>query len=1139
MAISINPTSRTFEKEGGGAAIIVTATSGESWAATTTNSWLNIAPTKAGTGNGTVTYLVNANLTANQRTGRVLINSQVHTVYQNGYPVTVDPLAGTYQRDGGAGSIRVVAPAGVAWSADSNDPWISITAGAQGFATGTVAYQVSAFAGTGSRVGTVSVAGKVVTITQNGVPIALNPELMKVDDKSNLIMFSVNALASQQWTVTPQAPWISLLTPGTGVGDSAVTLVVGENPSYEQRVGTVQVGTATFTITQAGNRNPSISLQPPTATAGAAGAFGLIAVSATPGAPWVAESDVPWLTITENDRGAGNGNLRYVVSANPGLAERDGTITLTAKPQQPQADLTRSLVAHYLGQESINRVGRLQNLSAGLDFVANETFVDGLLARRSDELAFSFWIRPSYVGRFNRLIEFTSSDSTQLAVYAGEDNHLTVQLRRTGSPDVILPTDYFVTAGNWQHFTGVLRGTNHLGLYASKQRILDTTLDRTPIPNGANSGRIRFGRGAMPMDGYFNGSIRDVRIYHRALTDDEVNLLADLENANQQAAFYNSSNSEDPQQRLAEFFFLGNGLDTTRRGQTLTIGGMPTTKDRFGQDDSALYVSPTETARLVIPPSANRNLSLNAWIYWGAQPPNGLLQCSQSASFKLQFMTNGFMFLDTPIEKSITLNRWHMLTICAEFTGKENFTSRNYGAGIDYGYRYYTFSILLDGNLIYRSEIKTDITRPDGFSQGSLQFDFSSIGTALDDFAVYNRSLTDTDVAMLYEQQRPNSVQHKLLQTAASAILSATSDNYPAAGSVGRVDVSIPSGVSWSARSNVPWIGVVTGLDSASNGSVSFNIEPNSVITSRRGTLTIAGQSYTVVQKGRNHSVDQRILSFGPDGGLGIFNLATEVNASWAATPSDDWITIVQGQTGTGPGAVFVVTSPYSSPTGYRSGTVTVGDAVVQVNQVGYKAGVVPLAQTVSPNGGMNTVTVSVPIGAVWEAVSRVPWITLIGGQNRSGSGELTYTVAGNPGLARSGTIIVGGKEVTVSQSAAQAGDSNQNGIPDSWELVNLGSLAFLATDDPDGDGFSNYLEWGYSTNPREKSSTPDTRVQVFPAVDVTFSSVTGVQYQLEGSSDLSNWQPIGSLLPGTGEAMSKSVRVEGYAFRFFRVQLH
>jgi hypothetical protein len=53
-----------------------------------------------------------------------------------------------------------------------------------------------------------------------------------------------------------------------------------------------------------------------------------------------------------------------------------------------------------------------------------------------------------------------------------------------------------------------------------------------------------------------------------------------------------------------------------------------------------------------------------------------------------------------------------------------------------------------------------------------------------------------------------------------------------------------------------------------------------------------------------------------------------------------------------------------------------------------------------------------------WTAVARVAWIAITGGASGSGNGSVSYMVAGNGGPARTGTISVAGKTVTVTQSA-------------------------------------------------------------------------------------------------------------------------
>jgi hypothetical protein len=67
-------------------------------------------------------------------------------------------------------------------------------------------------------------------------------------------------------------------------------------------------------------------------------------------------------------------------------------------------------------------------------------------------------------------------------------------------------------------------------------------------------------------------------------------------------------------------------------------------------------------------------------------------------------------------------------------------------------------------------------------------------------------------------------------------------------GGNGSVTVSTQTGCSWTAVSSVAWVTIASGSSSGSgNGSVSFTIAANAG-TPRTGTLTIAGQTYTVTQ---------------------------------------------------------------------------------------------------------------------------------------------------------------------------------------------------------------------------------------------------------------------------------------------------
>jgi hypothetical protein len=69
---------------------------------------------------------------------------------------------------GGSGSINVTAPDPCAWTAVSNDAWITIDSGSPGSGNGTVGYTVAANAGASPRVGSITIETETLTIDQAG-----------------------------------------------------------------------------------------------------------------------------------------------------------------------------------------------------------------------------------------------------------------------------------------------------------------------------------------------------------------------------------------------------------------------------------------------------------------------------------------------------------------------------------------------------------------------------------------------------------------------------------------------------------------------------------------------------------------------------------------------------------------------------------------------------------------------------------------------------------------------------------------------------------------------------------------------------------------------------------------------------------
>jgi len=80
--------------------------------------------------------------------------------------------------------------------------------------------------------------------------------------------------------------------------------------------------------------------------------------------------------------------------------------------------------------------------------------------------------------------------------------------------------------------------------------------------------------------------------------------------------------------------------------------------------------------------------------------------------------------------------------------------------------------------------------------------------------------------------------------------ISPASQSLGVSGGSGIVNITISGGCSWAATSNASWISITSGSTGTGNGTVSYSVLANPNAASRTGTLTIAGQTFTVSQAG-------------------------------------------------------------------------------------------------------------------------------------------------------------------------------------------------------------------------------------------------------------------------------------------------
>ena len=79
--------------------------------------------------------------------------------------------------------------------------------------------------------------------------------------------------------------------------------------------------------------------------------------------------------------------------------------------------------------------------------------------------------------------------------------------------------------------------------------------------------------------------------------------------------------------------------------------------------------------------------------------------------------------------------------------------------------------------------------------------------------------------------------------------ISSTSQSFSTSGGTGSVSVITQSGCTWTATSNDSWITITSGNSGSGNGTVNYSVSTNTG-SQRTGTITIAGQTFTVTQEG-------------------------------------------------------------------------------------------------------------------------------------------------------------------------------------------------------------------------------------------------------------------------------------------------
>ena len=264
---------------------------------------------------------------------------------------------------------------------------------------------------------------------------------------------------------------------------------------------------------------------------------------------------------------------------------------------------------------------------------------------------------------------------------------------------------------------------------------------------------------------------------------------------------------------------------------------------------------------------------------------------------------------------------------------------------------------------------------------------------------------------------------HTVTQDGVGGTINPENVTFEHQGGSGTIAITAENKMIWQARPNVDWLSV-TPTGGADAGNVTYQVAPYNEVATRQGTLTVAGNTFTVLQYGRR----MKLSSYNETCDYETNTIPITVNAfaitQWSVTPNNGWISVVDAGNGQGGDLVTIAITENPSYVA-RTGTVTIGTETFAVTQQGRP---LPAEQTsLSFNdyefeaaGGSCSVDVSVVANIVqWSISESLDWITVNGSTSRTGPGTVTLLAAANDTVyPRSGMVTIAGKDFAVSQKA-------------------------------------------------------------------------------------------------------------------------
>ena len=282
--------------------------------------------------------------------------------------------------------------------------------------------------------------------------------------------------------------------------------------------------------------------------------------------------------------------------------------------------------------------------------------------------------------------------------------------------------------------------------------------------------------------------------------------------------------------------------------------------------------------------------------------------------------------------------------------------------------------------------------------------------------------------------------------------------------SVGTNAASCP----WTATSSVPWAVILDNASATGSGSVDINVAANTGTTSRTGSVTVAGTTFTFTQDPNSscpNTLDASPVTLPAAGGIGMTNVTTGSSCSYFVVPYADWITIPQSSgllVGSGT-ASYVVAANHGAP---RTGAVAVGGTTLVINQTApscyFTLDTTSALYPVTGGTGTINVTASSP-SCKWTATSsNNAQLSVTSGASGTGNGTVKYSLPANAGGPISPTLTIGTTDgyAVFTASQASAFTCTFTVTPTPRSVTSLGTSDFFTI-----TASFNFCKWTATSN--------------------------------------------------------------------------